>query len=72
MAKSDDLTVAKITAALRILEWSKDDIEPGIGGNPQQLHVALSQAFRAIYQAIGEAIGDDGAAEREPESVAAR
>lgn len=56
MAK-DDLTVAKINAALKILEWSKDDIEPGISGNPNQLHVALAEAFRTVYDAICDAVG---------------
>lgn len=56
MAK-DDLTVAKINAALKIVEWSKDDIEPGISGNPNQLHVALAEAFRTVYSVISEAVG---------------
>ncbi len=53
----DDLTVAKINAALKILEWSKDDIEPGISGNPNQLHVALAEAFRTVYDVVSAAIG---------------
>jgi hypothetical protein len=53
----DDLTVAKINAALKILEWSKDDIEPGISGNPNQLHVALAEAFRTVYSVVSEAVG---------------
>ncbi len=56
MAK-DELTVAKINAAIKILEWSKDDIEPGIGGTPNQLHVALADAFRSIYAIVSEAVG---------------
>lgn len=62
----DDLTVAKINAALKILEWSKDDIEPGISGNPNQLHVALAEAFRTIYDVVCQAVGvGSGAAEGE-------
>ncbi len=53
----DDLTVAKINAALKILEWSKDDIEPGISGNPNQLHVALAEAFKTVYGVVSEAVG---------------
>lgn len=53
----DELTVAKINAALKILEWSKDDIEPGISGNPNQLHVALAEAFRTVYDVVSAAIG---------------
>lgn len=56
MAK-DELTVAKINAALKIVEWSKDDIEPGISGNPNQLHVALAEAFRTVYGVVSEAVG---------------
>lgn len=52
----DDLTVAKINAALKILEWSKDEIEPGIGGTPNQLHIALADAFRAIYDIVSESV----------------
>ncbi|MGH2461896.1 MAG: hypothetical protein ACRDIY_23825 [Chloroflexota bacterium] len=68
MAK-DELTVAKINAALKILEWSKDDIEPGISGNPSQLHVALSEAFRTVYEIVGEAVGSSSSTEtaEEPE-----
>lgn len=62
MAK-DELTVAKINAALKILEWSKDDIEPGISGNPNQMHVALAEAFRTVYDVVCEAIGSVGLAE---------
>ena len=53
----DELTVAKINAAVKILEWSKDDIEPGIGGTPNQLHVALADAFRNIFKIVSEAVG---------------
>jgi hypothetical protein len=58
----DELTVAKINAAVKILEWSKDDIEPGIGGTPSQLHIALADAFRNVYKIVAEAVGP-GAAE---------
>jgi len=51
-----DLVVAKINAAIKILEWAKDDIEPGIGGNPQQLHVALAEAFKVVYRTVSEAV----------------
>ena len=65
----DELTVAKINAAVKILEWSKDDIEPGIGGTPNQLHVALADAFRSVYQIVSEAVGpgSDQPGEPEPE-----
>jgi hypothetical protein len=53
----DELTVAKINATVKILEWSKDDLEPGIGGTPSQLHIALSEAFRSIYSIVSEAVG---------------
>ena len=53
----DDLTAAKINAALKILEWSKDDIEPGVGGTPNQLHVALADAFRTVFGIISDAVG---------------
>jgi hypothetical protein len=53
----DELTVAKINAAVKILEWSKDDLEPGIGGTPTQPHVALADAFKTIYNMISEAVG---------------
>lgn len=64
MAK-EELTVAKINAALKILEWSKDDIEPGISGNPNQLHVALAEAFRTVYAVVSEAIGVSASEETE-------
>jgi len=73
----DELMVAKINAALRILEWSKDAIEPGIGGSPNQLHVALAEAFRTIFSVVSEAIGtpppsgngNDGTPESETETA---
>lgn len=59
LVTKDELTVAKINAALKILEWSKDDIEPGISGTPSQLYVALSEAFRSIYGIVSESIGNE-------------
>jgi len=64
----DELTVAKINAALKIIEWSKDDIEPGISGNPNQLHVALAEAFRSVYGVISEAVGAPTSEEPETEN----
>jgi hypothetical protein len=52
----DELTVAKINAAIKILEWSKDSIEPGIGGTPNQLHVALADAFRIVYSIVSDSV----------------
>lgn|GEM_PF-4071366 len=70
-----DLTVAKINAALKILEWSKDDIEPGIGGTPTQLYVALAEAFKSVYQIVSESIeanvGEDETTEVDAEKVPA-
>lgn len=66
MAK-DELTVAKINAALKILEWSKDDIEPGISGNPNQMHLALAEAFRTVYDVVSQTVGP-GSGETEAES----
>jgi hypothetical protein len=66
----DELTTAKINAAVKILEWSKDDIEPGVGGTPNQLHVALAEAFRSIYIIVTETVGPsvaDNGAHPEPE-----
>jgi hypothetical protein len=63
----DELTVAKINAAVKILEWSKDDIEPGIGGTPNQLHVALADAFRSVYNIVSEAVGPGSEKPTEPE-----
>jgi len=54
--ESHELVVAKINAAIKILEWAKDGIEPGIGGNPQQLHVALAEAFKVVYRTVSEAV----------------
>ena len=56
----DELAVAKINAALKILEWSKDEIEPGIGGTPNQLHIALADAFRVIYGIVSESVVKTG------------
>ena len=52
----DELTVAKINAAIKILEWSREAIEPGIGGTPNQLHVALADAFRVIYGIVSDSV----------------
>lgn len=57
MAK-DDLTVAKINATVKILEWAKEGLEPGIGGTPNQVHVALAEAFRTIYNIVSETVGE--------------
>ena len=67
MAK-DELTVAKINAALKIIEWSKDDVEPGISGNPNQLHVALAEAFRTVYDVVSAAVDAGLTSEDESES----
>lgn len=67
MAK-DDLAVAKINAALKILEWSKDGIEPGISGNPTQLHAALAEAFKTVYASICEVVGSGTIDAEEAES----
>ncbi len=68
MAK-DELTVAKINATVKILEWSKDDIEPGIGGTPTQLHVALADAFRTVYNIVSEAVGPGSGDSAEKDSI---
>ncbi len=52
---------AKIQATLRIIEWSRDDIEPGIDGNPSEKHLALSAAFQQTYKLISEVIDGDSA-----------
>ena len=52
---------AKIQATLRIIEWSRDDIEPGIDGNPSDKHLALSAAFQQTYKMISEVIDGDSA-----------
>ena len=52
---------AKIQATLRIIEWSRDDIEPGIDGNPSEKHLALSTAFQQTYKMISEVIDGDSA-----------
>lgn len=52
----NELITAKINATLKILEWARDDIEPGIDGAPDKAHIALAQAFREIYRILGEAI----------------
>jgi hypothetical protein len=70
----DELTQAKINAALKILEWSKDDIEPGVGGTPNQLHMALAEAFRTVYDIVSTAVGPgesstNGSTEKIPEGA---
>ena len=52
---------SKIQATLRIIEWSRDDIEPGIDGNPSAKHLALSAAFQETYKMISEVIDGDSA-----------
>lgn len=64
----NDLIVAKINAAVKILEWAREGVEPGIGGTPGQLHVALAEAFRAIYSVVDETVGE-GSKESDGESV---
>ena len=51
-----ELVVAKINATVKILEWAKETIEPGIGGSPQALHAALTEAFRSVYRGISETV----------------
>ncbi len=73
MEKSTELIVAKINAAVKILEWAKDDIEPGIGQTPRTRQAALGEAFKTVYAAISEAIAIDlreAAAGQEAESGA--
>lgn len=53
----DELTVAKINATVKILEWARDGLEPGVGGTPGQFHVALAEAFRTIYDIVDETVG---------------
>lgn len=54
--ESNDLIIAKINATVKILEWAKDAIEPGISGNPQALHLALTEAFRQVYRGVSETV----------------
>jgi hypothetical protein len=51
-----ELVSAKINAALRILEWARGDIEPGISGTPEKAHIALAEAFREIYLIVEDTI----------------
>lgn len=67
MEKSHELTVAKINAATKILEWAKDDIEPGIDGVPKEMHLALAEAFKAVYRMVGEAVAEGELVSAEPE-----
>ncbi len=59
--ESHELVVAKINAAVKILEWAKDDIEPGIGGTPVQMYAALAEAFKEVYAKVSEAVAKEGA-----------
>jgi hypothetical protein len=52
----NEIVIAKISATVKILEWTKDAIEPGIGGNAQALHTALTEAFKQVYLGISEAV----------------
>lgn len=66
----DDLTVAKINASVKILEWAREGLEPGVGGTPGQLHIALAEAFRAIYSVVDETVGPSSGEESEkPENA---
>lgn len=67
----DDLTVAKINATVKILEWAREGLEPGVGGTPGQLHVALVEAFRAIYSVVNETVGPGSGEENEKPETAA-
>lgn len=71
--ESDELIVAKINATVKILEWAKDGIEPGIGGNPQAMHAALADAFKQVYKAISDTIATEVADKevRRPQAVSA-
>lgn len=60
-AKTQGIRQAKIQATLKIIEWSRDDIEPGIDGNPSEKHLALSAAFQQTYKMISETIDGDSA-----------
>ncbi len=51
-----ELVAAKINATLKILEWARDDIEPGIGGTPDRAHIAIAQAFKEVYRILGEVV----------------
>ncbi len=62
----NELTAAKINATLKILEWARDDIEPGINGAPERAHLALAVAFKEVYRILGEAI--EGKPEAEPKA----
>ena len=65
----DDLTVAKINATVKILEWSREAIEPGIGGTPNQLHIALADAFRVVFDIVSAAVGPSGGGVSQPDEV---
>lgn len=59
--RSQGIRQAKIQATLKIIEWSRDDIEPGIDGNPSEKHLALSAAFQQAYKMISEVVDGDSA-----------
>ena len=54
--RPQSLRQAKILAALKIVEWSRDSVEPGIGGNPPEMHVTLALAFQKAYQMVSEVV----------------
>ncbi len=58
-SRPETLRNAKIQAALKIIEWSRDSIEPGIGGNPHEFHEALALAFQKTYRMISEVIDSE-------------
>lgn len=68
----NDLIAAKINATLKILEWARGDIEPGIAGAPAKAHIALAEAFREIYSIVDGAIQvDPDAGSAAPRAAAA-
>ena len=73
MMQPSDLISAKINATLKILEWARGDIEPGIDGTPAKTHVALAEAFRETYLILDEAIqasvGEASGATGEPPAL---
>ena len=56
--ESNEIIIAKINATVS-LEWAKDAIEPGIGGNAQALHAALTEAFKQVYRGVSEAVATE-------------
>jgi len=67
--KQNELTIAKINAALRILEWAKDDIEPGIGDNPRETHLALAEAFVRVFRTIDAVVDSRASSSEAPAAV---